>query len=89
MGRNLSGKNLIIRIGNNADPSAHIDLVGKLILRTDEPVDFHGTHTSGTIAGGGILNPLFAGMAPRSHLVVNDFSNILINSPVYADYNMP
>ena len=89
-GRNLTGKNLIIGIGDNADPSQHIDLAGKLIMRTDEPVDLHGTHTSGTIAGGGILNPMWTGMAPRSHLVVNDFSNILVNSPTYvADYNMP
>ena len=89
IGRNLSGKNLIIGIGDNANPSAHIDLKGKLIMRTDEPVDFHGTHTSGTIAGGGILNPLYTGMAPRSHLVVNDFSNIIVNSPTYvSDYNM-
>ncbi|HEV3223482.1 MAG TPA: S8 family serine peptidase [Puia sp.] len=90
LGRNLSGKNLIIGIGDNADPSQHVDLSGKLIMRTDEPVDLHGTHTSGIIAGGGILNPMYAGMAPRSHLVVNDFSNILVNSPTYvADYKMP
>ncbi len=90
IGRNLTGKNLIIGIGDNADPLAHIDLAGKLIMRTDEPVDFHGTHTSGILAGGGILNPKYAGMAPRSHLVVNDFSNILVNSPTYVgDYNMP
>jgi Subtilase family/Secretion system C-terminal sorting domain len=90
LGRNLSGKNLIIGIGDNADPSAHVDLAGKLIMRTDEPVDLHGTHTSGIIAGGGILNPMYTGMAPRSHLVVNDFSNILVNSPTYVtDYNMP
>jgi Subtilase family/Secretion system C-terminal sorting domain len=90
LGRNLSGKNLIVGIGDNADPSAHVDLAGKLIMRTDEPVDFHGTHTSGIIAGGGILDPMYAGMAPRTHLVVNDFSNILVNSPTYvADYSMP
>src|SRR5450432_511094 len=89
-GRNLSGKNLVLGIGDNADPSTHIDLAGKLILRTDEPVDDHGTHTSGILAGGGILDPMFAGMAPRAHLVVNDFSNIIVNSPTYvADYNMP
>jgi hypothetical protein len=90
VGRNLTGKNLIVGIGDDSDPSAHIDLAGKLILRTDEPINYHGTHTSGIIAGGGILNPMFAGMAPRAHLVVNDFSNIIVNSPVYvADYNMP
>jgi Subtilase family/Secretion system C-terminal sorting domain len=90
VGRNLTGKNLIVGIGDNADPSSHIDLAGKLIMRTDEPIDDHGTHTSGIIAGGGILNPIYTGMAPRTNLVVNDFSNILVNSPTYvADYNMP
>ena len=90
VGRNLGGKNLIVGIGDNADPSAHADLAGKLIMRTDEPIDLHGTHTSGIIAGGGIVDPMYAGMAPRTHLVVNDFSNILVNSPTYvADYNMP
>jgi hypothetical protein len=90
VGRNLTGKNLIVGIGDNADPSTHIDLAGKLIMRTDEPVDDHGTHTSGIIAGGGILNPIYTGMAPRTNLVVNDFSNILVNSPTYVvDYNMP
>ena len=90
LGRNLSGKNLIVGIGDNADPSQHVDLAGKLIMRTDEPVDLHGTHTSGIIAGGGILNPMWTGMAPRTHLVVNAFSDILVNSPTYvADYKMP
>jgi len=90
LGRNLTGKNLVIGIGDNADPSTHIDLAGKVILRTDEPVDDHGTHTSGTIAGGGILNPLYTGMAPRARLVMNDFSNIIVNSPTYVtDYNIP
>ena len=89
-GRNLTGKNLILGIGDNADPSSHIDLNGKLIMRTDEPVSAHGTHTSGTLAGGGFLNPKYAGMAPRAHLVVNDFSNIIVNSPTYVqDYQMP
>jgi hypothetical protein len=90
LGRNLTGKGLIVGIGDNADPSSHVDLSGKLIMRTDEPVDDHGTHTSGTIAGGGILNPLYTGMAPQARLVVNDFSNIIVNSPTYvADYKMP
>jgi hypothetical protein len=88
--RNLHGENLVLGIGDNADPSTHIDLAGKLIMRTDEPVSDHGTHTSGILAGGGILNPLYTGMAPRARLVVNDFSNILVNSPTYVqDYQMP
>ena len=44
VGRNLTGNHLVVGIGDNADPSTHIDLSGKLIMRTDEPVDDHGTH---------------------------------------------
>ena len=89
VGRNLSGKGLVVGIGDNANPTGHVDLAGKLILRTDQPIDVHGTHTSGIIAGGGIADPMFTGMAPRSRLVVNDFSNILVNAPTYvADFNM-
>jgi hypothetical protein len=90
LGRNLTGRDITVGIGDNADPSSHIDLANKLIMRTDEPIDDHGTHTAGTIAGGGILNPMYTGMAPRARLVVNDFSNIIVNSPTYvADYNIP
>nr|HVY73439.1 hypothetical protein [Puia sp.] len=53
LGRNLQGKGLFVGIGDNANPSTHIDFTGRLIMRTDEPVDYHGTHTSGTLAGGG------------------------------------
>jgi hypothetical protein len=89
-GRNLSGRNLVLGIGDNADPTTHIDLAGRVIMRTDEPVDDHGTHTSGILAGGGILNPIYAGMAPRAGIVMNAFSDILINSPTYvSDYGMP
>ncbi len=88
-GRNLQGRGITVGIGDNADPSTHVDLAGKLIMRTDEPVDFHGTHTAGTIAGGGILNPLYRGMAPHARLIPNDFSNIIVNSPNYfRDFGM-
>ncbi|MDP4130093.1 MAG: S8 family serine peptidase [Bacteroidota bacterium] len=90
LGRNLMGKGVTVGIGDDGEPSSHIDFSGRLIMRTDEPSwDVHGVHTSGTLAGGGILNPMYAGMAPRARLVTNDFTNILINAPVYtADYNM-
>ena len=89
IGRNLQGKGVIVGIGDNANPSSHVDFTGRLIMRTDEPIDYHGTHTSGTVAGAGILNPLYKGMAPRARLIENDFSNIIVNSPTYSsDYNM-
>jgi Subtilase family/Secretion system C-terminal sorting domain len=88
-GRNLQGQNVVLGIGDNADPSGHIDFAGRLILRTTEPIDYHGTHTTGTMGGAGILNPRYKGMAPKSRIIVNAFSDIIVNAPVYInDYNM-
>ena len=89
-GRNLRGKGVTVGIGDDGEPSSHVDFTGRLIMRTDEPTsNFHGIHTSGTLGGAGILNPLYQGMAPGARLVTNDFSNILVNAPVYfSDYQM-
>lgn len=90
LGRNLTGKSVTVGMGDDGEPSSHIDFSGRLIMRTDEPsIDQHGVHTSGTVAGGGILNPMYKGMAPQARLVTNDFSNILVDAPIYfADYKM-
>ena len=88
-GRNLQGKNVSIGIGDNADPSTHIDFTGRLILRNSLGPVTHGTHTTGTAGGGGILNPKYRGMAPKATLISQAFDDILANSPVFIhDYDM-
>ncbi|HWB91755.1 MAG TPA: S8 family serine peptidase, partial [Puia sp.] len=88
-GRNLYGDGVVIGVGDNADPSTHVDFTGRLINRTPAPVDDHGTHTAGSLAGGGILNPMYQGMAPHATLVTQFFSDILANAPIYLnDYDM-
>ncbi len=88
-GRNLNGKNMIVGIGDNADISTHIDFFGKIIPRHPFPPDQHGTHTSGTTAGAGFLNPKNHGMAPKAHIVSQWFSDVILNTPTYiTDYNM-
>ncbi len=88
-GRNLQGNNVTVGVGDNADPSTHIDFTGRLIDRNANWTDGHGTHTTGTTGGGGILNPMYKGMAPMSTLISQNFSDILTNAPVYiGDYNM-
>ena len=88
-GRNLKGKNVTIGIGDDSDPYSHIDFTGRLIDRSPASTNIHGTHTTGTAAGGGILNPRFMGMAPKASIVSQVFTDILTNAPVYiADYNM-
>ena len=88
-GRNLNGKDVVVGVGDNADISSHIDFNGKNIRRHPFPVDNHGTHTSGTTAGGGFINPKNHGMAPKAHIVSQWFSDVILNTPTYiTDYNM-
>ncbi|HTQ28154.1 MAG TPA: S8 family serine peptidase, partial [Puia sp.] len=88
-GRNLQGDHVAIGIGDNSDPSTHIDLTGRLVQRNPTNVQAHGTHTAGTVAGGGILNPKYKGMSPHATLISQYFSDILVNTPTYInDYDM-
>ncbi len=88
-GRNLRGENVTVGVGDDADPSGHIDFTGRLFVRTPAPQNLHGTHTTGTTAGGGLLNPMYAGMAPRATIVSQYYSDILVNAPTYInDYGM-
>jgi Subtilase family/Secretion system C-terminal sorting domain len=88
-GRRLFGDGVVVGVGDDANPSSHIDFTGRLIIRTPAPYNVHGTHTSGTVGGGGILNPMYQGMAPHSTIVSQYFSDILANAPTYiSDYDM-
>lgn len=89
VGKNLNGKNVTVGVGDNADVSSHIDFAGRLINRTPWTVDDHGTHTSATATGAGIINVKNHGMAPKATLVSQFFSDIITNAPTYVtDYNM-
>jgi hypothetical protein len=80
-GRNLQGDGVVVGIGDNADPYTHVDFTGRLIERFNFPVDVHGTHTSGTVGGGGIKDPKYKGMAPHSTLIPQLFGDIIVNAP--------
>jgi len=88
-GRNLQGDGIVVGVGDNSSPYTHVDFTGRLIDRMSAPVSGHGTHTSGSVAGGGIYGPLYTGMAPHSTIVSQFYSDVLANAPVYLnDYNM-
>ncbi len=88
-GRHLFGDGVVVGVGDDANPASHIDFTGRLIVRTPAPYNFHGTHTSGTVGGGGILNPMYQGMAPHSTIVAQYFSDVIANAPSYVtDYDM-
>lgn len=84
-GQNLNGKGVVVGVGDNGEiTNAHIDFAARVINRVPFPISFHGIHVSGTVSGGGILNPLYKGMAPRSTLISHWFSDIVTNTPVYV-----
>ncbi len=89
-GKNLTGKDVTIGVGDNSDISnTHIDFAGRVINRVYFFPNNHGTHTSGTAAGAGILNPKFKGVAPKSTIVSQILSDVIVNTPAYVtDYNM-
>ncbi len=88
-GKNLNGKGVTIGIGDNADISTHADFSGRLILRTPALPDNHGTHVAGTAAGAGIVNVKYRGMASRSIVINQYFSDVISNAPTYVvDNNM-
>lgn len=89
--RNLYGDGVVVGVGDDTDPYTHVDFSGREIDRFDAPPGSgHGVHTSGTVGGGGILNPQWQGMAPHSIILSQFFSDVLVNAPTYiTDYDMP
>ncbi|HEY4208984.1 MAG TPA: S8 family serine peptidase, partial [Puia sp.] len=88
-GRNLQGDGVTVGIGDDSDPYTHVDFTGRQIDRFPYISGAHGVHTSGTVAGGGILDPRYRGMAPHATIVSQYFSDVLANAEVYlGDYNM-
>lgn len=88
-GLRLLGDGVVVGVGDDGDPSSHVDFTGRLILRTPGTFTNHGTHTTGSVAGGGILNPMYQGMAPHASVVSQYFSDILANASVYVgEYDM-
>lgn len=89
-GKNLSGKGIVVGVGDNAEiQTQHLDFTSRVINRVAVPYSFHGTHVSGTVAGAGLLDQKYRGMAPRATIVSQYFSDIVTSAPLYvADYNM-
>jgi len=89
-GRNLKGQGIVIGVGDDANPSVHVDFTNRIINRTYAPPSGqHGQHVAGTAAGAGILNELYKGYAPKATIITQYFSGIWLNAASYVqDYGM-
>ena len=88
IGRKLSGKGVIIGLGDEGGITSHIDHYYNTIHDLSFP-DNHATLVSGIMAGAGILNPLLSGHAPKAGVLVEDFSGIISQTPLYyTNYGM-
>ena len=88
-GRNLTGEGIVVGVGDDSDPTRHIDFTGRVINRAPSIGGSHGLHVMGTIGSAGIRQELYTGYAPKSTLVVQRFSGILEYAPLYVqDHGM-
>jgi hypothetical protein len=83
-GRGLLGEGMVIGIGDNGDPSAHVDFSGRMISRYGSSIGQHGIHVSGTMAGAGIWVDTLAGYAPKARLIAQYFNQIFDFAPQYV-----
>lgn len=88
-GEGLRGKGVTIGIGDDADPSDHVDLKDRVINRAAGIQNVHGTHVAGIAAGGGLKDPMFQGVAPLATVLGQLFNGIFLNAAAYiSDYRM-
>lgn len=89
IGRNLSGKGIVVGVGDNGDVSTHIDLKDGFVNRAAIEGVNHGVHVMGTLAGKGIVKEQYRGYAPDAKVVTQNFSRILSSAPIFVkDYGM-
>jgi hypothetical protein len=88
-GMGLTGAGVTVGVGDNSSGIVHVDLRDRTINYNPRPYAFHGVHTSGIVAGTGIVDPKGTGMAPGSRVINQLYSAIWQQAPdYYAAHNM-
>lgn len=88
-GRSLTGNGITVGVGDDANP-LHIDNNKNLINRNPTIVGTnHGRQVAGTVAGDGLIQERYKGVAPNSMLISEYFDYILSKSSIYfTDFGM-
>ena len=89
--RQLTGQGVTVGVGDNADPTSHIDNITNLINRSPAfiPGSTHGTHVASILTGDGIVEERITGVAPGTFIISDYFDFIISKTPLYmSDYGM-
>ncbi|MFN9710183.1 MAG: S8 family serine peptidase, partial [Bacteroidota bacterium] len=90
-GKGLSGKDVTVGIGDDGDPTSHLDNRFNNSNRNPMPINFsaHGTSVTGIVSSDGIIDERFTGVAPQSSTVTDFFDLIIAKTETYAkDFRM-
>src|SRR6187551_154510 len=90
-GRGLTGQGMTVGIGDGGRVQIHEDLSKDYLdLSSTDANPTHATQTSGIIAGAGLIDPFYgSGYAPKAHVLLRNFTDILWDAPQYMeDYGM-
>ena len=85
-GYGLNGEGVVLGIGDNTAINNQIDFAGRLIERNNLAAS-HGIHVAGTAAGGGIVNELYKGFAPKA-TILNTLQRDVLSPIYFYDHNM-
>lgn len=83
LGLALSGKNIVVGVGDNSSSLTHVDLAEKTTNFNPEIPENHGMHVSGTVASMGIIDPAARGMVPKAALISEVYELILQKTPQF------
>ncbi len=84
-GLGLTGKDIVIGVGDNVSGIFHIDLKDRIINYNPAAYTDHGVHINGIVGGAGIMDPKGEGVAPEATLINHYFSNVISTTPSMHD----
>ncbi|HMO31628.1 MAG TPA: S8 family serine peptidase [Lacibacter sp.] len=90
-GRSLSGEGITVGVGDNADPTSHLDNTFRVINHSPALVSgsTHGTHVTSVVTGDGIIEERWTGTAPASLAIADYFDYVISKTSIYtADYGL-
>ena len=91
VGMGLTGKGVTVGIGDDADPTSHLDNRYDNYNRNPNAIrrSAHGTAVTGIVSSDGLIDERFTGVAPQSSTVTDFYDLIIAKTETYAkDFGM-